>query len=160
MIIQDQKQKQDTGLAKRGDMKFKTFIIESASHCPKATYDLALNLENRQTAIDHYGYGPLNPQEPSTDFWKAKADMWNVSVKEAKTARCGNCAAFVITDDIRSCITNGRKDRDDASEADYFEATINKADLGYCNILHFKCAGERTCDAWLTGGPIDNKDVK
>ncbi len=141
-------------------MKFKTFLIESLSHCPKATYDLALNLENRQKAIDEYGYGPLNPQESSTDFWKSKADMWNVSVKEAKTARCGNCAAFVITDDIRDCIKNGRKDEDDTSENDHFEATINKADLGYCNILHFKCAGERTCDAWLTGGPIDNKDIK
>lgn len=140
-------------------MKFKTYLIEKVEQCPKATYDLATNLEHRQKAIDDYGYGPMNPGEPSKDFWKAKADMWGVSIEEAKTARCGNCAAFVITDDIRQCINKGRMDKDDAKEKDHFEATINKADLGYCNILHFKCAGERTCDAWLTGGPIDNKDV-
>ena len=38
-------------------------------------------------------------------------------------------------------------------------ATINIADLGYCNILHFKCAGSRSCSVWLTNGPIDNKDL-
>ena len=37
-------------------------------------------------------------------------------------------------------------------------ATIEKADLGYCNFLHFKCAGTRSCTAWVTGGVIDNKD--
>jgi hypothetical protein len=37
-------------------------------------------------------------------------------------------------------------------------ATIEKADLGYCNFLHFKCAGTRSCTAWVTGGAIDNKD--
>jgi hypothetical protein len=27
--------------------------------CPPATQDITLNLENRQKAIDEYGYGPL-----------------------------------------------------------------------------------------------------
>ena len=31
---------------------------------------------------------------------------------------------------------------------------IAKANLGYCELFHFKCAGNRTCDAWLAGGPI------
>ena len=38
-------------------------------------------------------------------------------------------------------------------------ATIEKADLGYCNIIHFKCAGSRSCSLWLTNGPLDNKDL-
>ncbi len=139
--------------------RYITFLTEATNSCPRATYDLAMNLENRQKAIDEYGYGPLNPLEPSSDFWNEKADMWNVSVKDAKTARCGNCAAFVITDDMRQCIVSGRKDEDDENENDHFDVTVEKADLGYCNILHFKCAGERTCDAWIAGGPIDNKDV-
>ena len=37
-------------------------------------------------------------------------------------------------------------------------ATIHKADLGYCNFLHFKCAGTRSCTAWVSGGAIDDKD--
>ena len=36
-----------------------------------------------------------------------------------------------------------------------FAGEIQKvANLGYCQLFHFKCAGERTCDAWLMGGPI------
>jgi hypothetical protein len=31
---------------------------------------------------------------------------------------------------------------------------IAAANLGYCELFHFKCAGDRTCDAWLVGGPI------
>ena len=26
--------------------------------------------------------------------------------------------------------------------------------LGYCQLFKFKCAGDRTCDAWVHGGPI------
>jgi len=31
---------------------------------------------------------------------------------------------------------------------------VDKANLGYCELFDFKCAGDRTCDAWITGGPI------
>jgi hypothetical protein len=34
------------------------------------------------------------------------------------------------------------------------EKTREAADLGYCNLLAFKCAGSRSCQLWLTGGPI------
>jgi hypothetical protein len=34
------------------------------------------------------------------------------------------------------------------------KATMNAANLGFCNIFDFKCAGDRTCDAWVTNGPI------
>ena len=33
-------------------------------------------------------------------------------------------------------------------------AVQDAADLGYCELFHFKCAATRTCDAWLVGGPI------
>ena len=33
-------------------------------------------------------------------------------------------------------------------------AVQDAADLGYCELFHFKCAAARTCDAWLVGGPI------
>lgn len=139
--------------------RYITFLKEATNSCPRATYDIHINLENRQHAIDEYGYGPLNPSEPSTDFWNKKAEMWDITVKEAKTSKCGNCAAFVTTDDMKKCIIDGRKDKDDEGEKDHFDITVEKANLGYCNIFHFKCAGERTCDAWLSGGPIDNKDI-
>jgi hypothetical protein len=52
------------------------------------------------------------------------------------------------------CITNGIKSGDE-EEGEGLEAqVIEKANLGYCELFHFKCAGDRTCDAWLVGGPI------
>ena len=32
--------------------------------------------------------------------------------------------------------------------------TIEAGKLGYCMMYKFKCAGSRTCNAWVTGGPI------
>jgi hypothetical protein len=136
---------------------FMTFLEEKATGCPLGTRDLGVNLMNRQNAIDNFGYGPMNPMEESKEFWEKKAKIWNVSVDYAKTSRCGNCAAFNISDQMRKCIKNGLQNGESANVG--AEGTINKADLGYCVVLHFKCAGTRTCDAWLTNGPLDNKDV-
>ena len=36
--------------------------------CPPATQSIELNLKNRQKAIEEYGYGPLNPNEPNEKF--------------------------------------------------------------------------------------------
>ena len=126
--------------------------------CPLATQDIELNLKNRQKAINEYGYGPLNPNEPNNKFWQAKADMWKLdSVEEAKTSRCGNCAAFDITEKTLDCIANGI-DNDEGTE-DPFDV-IKAGDLGYCRFLKFKCAAARTCDAWVVGGPLtDDKTV-
>ena len=35
------------------------------SKCPASTQNIELNLQNRQKAINEYGYGPLNPNEPN-----------------------------------------------------------------------------------------------
>ena len=78
------------------------------SKCPAATQNIELNLQNRQKAINEYGYGPLNPNEPNEKFWQAKADMWQLdSIEEAKTSLCGNCAAFDITTKTLDCIAKG-----------------------------------------------------
>ena len=122
--------------------------------CPVATHDIELNLKNRQAAIDDYHYGPANPLAPG-DYWKKAAGRWAVTEKTVKTMLCGNCAAFDASNSMRKCIESGI--RGDESHADA-AATINLSDLGYCNFLHFKCAGTRTCAAWVVGGPITEKD--
>ena len=122
--------------------------------CPPATQSIKLNLENRQKAIDEYHYGPANPEEPES-YWKDAAKRWNITEKTAKTMKCDNCAAFDVSDKMWACIEAGIKG--DSKETDAM-ATIHRADLGYCNFLHFKCAGDRSCTAWVTGGAIDNKD--
>lgn len=117
--------------------------------CPPETQDIAINLKNRQHAIDTANYGPLNPNEPNEDYWKAKADMFKSSVEEAKKALCGNCAFFNQTQPILDCIAQGIG----GSQTEEWD-TIDAGDLGLCEAFDFKCASKRTCDAWVIGGPI------
>ena len=123
-------------------------------NCPTATYDIDVNLKNRQKAIDEYHYGPANP-ERAEDYWSKSSKIFKVSVATARTMLCGNCGAFDVSDSMRECIANGIKGDEPSVDAN---ASINLADLGYCNFLHFKCAGARSCKAWITGGPITEKD--
>ncbi len=132
---------------------------ENVFKCPPETSDIALNLENRQKAIDEFGYGPLNPLEQNKNFWEEKVKKWRLdSVEEAKKSICGNCAAFIITKDMLKCIANGLSNEDNNKE-DAF-ATIEAGQLGYCEALDFKCSALRTCNAWVVGGPIVDKKTK
>jgi hypothetical protein len=118
--------------------------------CPEATQKIGVNLFNRQNAIRQAKYGPLNPNEPNEDYWKAKADQFGSSVEEAKKALCGNCVFFYRTPQILECIASGI----DAKGVDDPFAAIDAGELGYCEAFDFKCAASRTCDAWVIGGPI------
>ena len=131
-------------------------LREDEKGCPPATQDISLNLKNRQKAIDEYGYGPLNPDMPNRKFWMAKQEEWNLdSPDEAKQSLCGNCAAFDQRKNTLDCIAQGI-----GSDAGENDPTIEAGDLGYCRFLKFKCAARRTCDAWVTGGPlVDKSDV-
>ena len=130
-------------------------LIEAANRgCPRATHDIDLNLKNRQTAIDKYLYGPANPNEPG-NYWKELGKVFKVEEKTARSMTCGNCAAFDVSDSMRECIASGIKGDENNIDPN---ATINLSDLGYCNFLHFKCAGSRSCMAFVVGGPITEKD--
>ena len=121
--------------------------------CPLATRDLTLNLKNRGKAIDKANYGPMNPNEPNDKYWSDMGSKWDTSAEEAKTMRCGNCAAFNQTKKMLECIDTGlapdrMKDAMEVQEA---------GDLGFCEIFDFKCAAKRTCAAWIVGGPITDE---
>jgi hypothetical protein len=119
--------------------------------CPPATQSIDLNLKNRQKAIDDYHYGPLNPNEPNEEYWAELADEWNTNdIESVKQNRCGNCAAFDISEDMLDCIAKGIGSEPGSDPHD----TIDAGDLGYCKFLKFKCAAKRTCDAWVEGGPV------
>jgi hypothetical protein len=45
-------------------INLRDLLKEEKLKCPPATQDISLNLKNRQKAIDEYGYGPLNPNQP------------------------------------------------------------------------------------------------
>lgn len=133
-------------------------LKEEEHKCPLPTRDLHVNLKNRLIAFKEYGYGPANPNEPAKAFWLRKAVIWNCPESEAKTMRCGNCAAFIQTSQMIECIKAGIEAKDPQLEAGYDDDVVEAANLGYCELLHFKCAGDRTCDAWLVGGPITDKN--
>ena len=119
---------------------------------PAATQDIELNMHNRQYCIDVAGYGPMNPLIDNSQFWQDKADIFHTTIEEAKTARCNNCAAFIQTSDMREAMANG------LGGEDITYAIIDLANLGYCEIFDFKCAGDRTCNAWVVGGPITDEN--
>lgn len=128
--------------------------MEEGEACPAATGDLTLNLRNRGKAIDKADYGPMNPDEPNEQYWRRMAARWDVPADEARTMRCGNCAAFNVTERMRECIQNGLSaDRnEDAMEV------VEAGDLGFCEIFDFKCASGRTCSSWIAGGPITDDE--
>jgi len=124
--------------------------------CPIATYDIKVNLKNRNWAIKNADYGPANPEEENEDYWKNLADIWQVDIEDVQEMRCGNCAAFIQTPEMMDCIVKGIGEEEDGYATDVQDA----ANLGYCELFDFKCAGARTCAAWLSGGPITQKMTK
>ena len=123
---------------------------QKQSGCPIATQDVHVNLDNRQHAIDEYLYGPLDPNQPSDEFWQKIADVWKMDINDVKTARCHNCAAFNITYKMKQCMANGIGSEPGSDAMDMVKA----GELGYCMSFKFKCAGQRTCTAWVVGGPV------
>lgn len=122
--------------------------------CPPATQNVQVNISNRQKAIDSAGYGPLNPSEANTNFWSSKARRWDVTPEDARKQVCGNCAAFIKTPEMLECIKGGLAAGGGLTGNRDAMDVIAAGDLGYCEAFDFKCASARTCDAWITGGPI------
>lgn len=120
--------------------------------CPVVTHDIKLNLKNRDWAFKNVGYGPANPDSPE-NFWQERAAEWNTTPKNAQTMRCGNCSAFIQTPEMMQCIVSGIQGEESDDET-YAPEVVNSAKLGYCELFEFKCAADRTCSAWLVGGPI------
>lgn len=130
--------------------------IVGGPRCPEAARNIGANTRNRQIAIDNFLYGPLNPAQPSESYWRKLASVWSrgsrvtdVEIREAKSARCGNCGVFDVSPGMRRCLPP----IDTADDYDRF-AVETDAVLGYCWAHHFKCASTRTCKTWVAGGPI------
>lgn len=111
--------------------------------------NLELNTANRNQTIKEYSYGPIDPNDKqgSNKFWQDKAELWNTTVQAAMEARCGNCAAFNQT--------KGVLDKIHKALGPEGTKISEMANLGFCELFEFKCAGDRTCDAWLMNGPME-----
>lgn len=142
-------------LDRYGKSKTKADPAEGGNKCPVATTDVAVNIKNRQKAIETAGYGPLNPKEANAKFWDKKASRWDVDAVEAKKQTCGNCAVFIKTSAMKGCIQKGLAAGGELGDSAW--DAIDAAELGYCEAFDFKCASSRTCDAWVVGGPITDE---
>ena len=124
--------------------------------CPIETHDVKENLKKRDWAFKNVGYGPANPELSNGAFWNKRANEWQTSVGQAKSMRCGNCAAFIQTPEMMECIRSGI----DIEEDSFAQDVVDSAKLGFCELFDFKCAADRTCSAWLVGGPITSSKVE
>ena len=113
-----------------------------------AIENLDLNTLNRNKTIKDYSYGPLNPDDEtgSKSFWEDKAELWNTTIEAAKQSRCANCGAF---DQKKSTLNKIAK-----AIGEEGKTIVKNANIGFCEFFWFKCAGARSCDAWVGGGPI------
>ena len=129
-------------LRKEKEMRFKK------SKPMDSITDLALNTLSRNVTVKEYRYGPLNPNDEkgSKKFWEDKAEMWDTTVEHAKSSRCSNCSAF---NQKPSTINKIAK-----AIGDQGKKIVKQSNIGFCEFFWFKCAGARTCDAWVGGGPI------
>ena len=88
---------------------------------------------------------------PNYKYWKQLQEVYNAdTLTAALKQRCGNCAAFVVTNEMKDCIEKGIGDN-------YGKETVVAGEIGYCQFLKFKCAAARTCEAWVGGGPIKDQ---
>ena len=119
----------------------------------KALTDLDLNTKNRDMTAQNDGYGPLNPMDKkgSKAFWDEKAKLWNTTTEAAMEARCRNCAAFNQSPAVMKKMAEGLGPAGKKIQ--------ELADLGFCELFEFKCAGARTCNKWLVNGPITEQDT-
>ena len=129
-------------LRKEKEMRFKK------SKPMDSITDLDLNTLSRNVTVKEYRYGPLNPNDEkgSEKFWEDKAEMWDTTVEHAKSSRCSNCSAF---NQKPSTINKIAK-----AIGDQGKKIVKQSNIGFCEFFWFKCAGARTCDAWVGGGPI------
>ena len=111
--------------------------------------DLDLNTLGRNVTVKEYRYGPLNPNDEkgSKKFWEDKAEMWDTTVEHAKTSTCSNCSAFNQKSSTLKKISKAIGEEGDK--------IVKQSNIGFCEFFWFKCAGARSCDAWVGGGPLN-----
>jgi len=103
---------------------------------------------SRNVTVKEYRYGPLNPgdEKGAKKFWEDKAEMWDTTVEHAKTSTCSNCSAFNQKPTTLKKIAKAIGDQG--------EKIVKQSNIGFCEFFWFKCAGARTCDGWVGGGPL------
>ena len=123
--------------------------------CPIPMTDKSINIANHLECVAEANLGPASVTNPGT-FWLERADRLGITEQVSRTQTCANCAFYVNTPAIKSCFTNNMAAGNIplATEVDpTWENVSNPA--GYCVKWDITCTPTRTCDTWVTGGPIE-----
>ena len=127
-------------------------------YCPLPLQNNKLNIKNHLKTIKNYGLGPADPRKPNVNFWKDKANKWDVTEGDARGRLCANCEHYLQTTKVEKCINNGQAKNFKTSMVDPSIVDIESKPVAYCMLYEITCSPTRTCDSQEMGGPID--DVK
>ena len=127
-------------------------------YCPLPLQNNKLNIKNHLKTIKLYGLGPVDPRIPNTQFWRDKAERWDVTEGDARGRLCANCEHYLQTTKILDCIDSTQAKDFKTSMVDPSIVDIESKPVAYCMLYEITCSPTRTCDSQELGGPID--DVK
>ena len=99
------------------------------------------NKENLQRVLENWSLGPdkASPKpDANPQYWADLADIWGISVGEARRQLCANCEYFENTPEMMRAMEKIPFDRLDA----------DGGGRGYCHKFDFICHNLRTCQAW------------
>lgn len=97
-------------------------------------------LANTEKAIANWNLGPAVVDQPGDPYWQKAAEVFGVSVDEAKTRICCNCEYYDNTPERLAEMLAVPLNRFDVYQSPYHR--------GYCCKLHIICHTTRSCQAW------------
>ena len=116
--------------------------------CPVPTMYAEINTANHLAAIQYANLGPADPREPSTTYWLAKQELWNVPEGVARTRLCMNCAHYDNSEESLSCISSGAQLKPSDLPISPRWADIDGMPGAVCTRWNITCSALRTCDDW------------
>ncbi|SDH23201.1 hypothetical protein [Propionivibrio dicarboxylicus] len=97
-------------------------------------------LANTENAIANWNLGPAVVDQPGDPYWDKAAQVFGVSLAEAKRRICANCEYYDNTPE--------RLTELETIPLNKFDIYGSQAHRGYCHKLHIICHTTRSCQAW------------
>lgn len=109
-----------------------------------------INLANHIACIQYAALGPADPREPSTEYWQAKMQKWQVAEGTARTRLCMNCAHYKNDPETMAAIPGSPGGQMKASDLPVTPkwADIDSMPQAVCSRWAITCSALRTCDDW------------
>lgn len=127
---------------------------ELVNGCPIPMTDKSINIANHLIAVEQANLGPASVTRPGV-FWMQRADRLGITPAESMNQTCSNCGYYTNTQSIKNCFDSNMAAGNIPLATEVNTAWENVAGAaGYCVKYDITCTPTRTCDSWITGGPI------